>query len=203
MGKSAPRSRKRPVEVLTSAEVSALLHQCSASAATGVRNRALISVMYRTGLRVAEALALRPVDVNAERNTIRVLHGKGDKPRTVGIDDGGMAMVARWMDARARLGLRGGPLFCTLAGGPLSDSYVRTMMRRIAAKAGIEKRVHPHGLRHSHAVDMASEGVAIPSIQQQLGHDRPSTTDTYLRGIAAADLAAMARNRPPWNPEDL
>jgi site-specific recombinase XerD len=77
------------------------------------------------------------------------------------------------------------------------------MMRRIAAKAGIEKRVHPHGLRHSHAVDMANEGVAIPSIQQQLGHDRPSTTDTYLRGIAAADLAAMARNRPAWNPEDL
>ena len=203
MGKTAPPSRKRPVEVLTSAEVSALLRQCSASAATGVRNRALISVMYRTGLRAAEALALRPVDVNPERNTIRVLHGKGDKPRTVGIDDGGMAMVQRWMDARAKLGLRGGPLFCTLAGGRLSDSYVRTMMRRIAARAGIEKRVHPHGLRHSHAVDMANEGVAIPSIQQQLGHDRPSTTDTYLRGIAAADLAAMARNRPPWNPDDL
>lgn len=203
MGKIAPRSRKRPVEVLTSAEVSALLHQCSASAATGVRNRALISVMYRTGLRAAEALALRPADVNPERNTIRVLHGKGDKPRTVGIDDGGMAMVQRWMDARAKLELRGGPLFCTLAGGPLSGSYVRTMLRRIARSAGIEKRVHPHGLRHSHAVDLVNEGTPMPKIQQQLGHDRPSTTDTYLRGIAAADLAEMARNRPAWNPEDL
>jgi site-specific recombinase XerD len=117
------------------------------------------------------------------------------------MDDGGMAMVARWMDVRARLGHRGGPLFCTLAGGPLSDSYVRTMLRRIGARAGIEKRVHPHGLRHTHAVDMAYEGVPMPTIQQQLGHDRLSTTDTYLRGIAGADLAEMARSRPPWNPD--
>ena len=203
MGKTGQRSRRRPVEPLTSAEVASLLRQCSATAPTGVRNRALITVMYRTGLRAAEALALRPADVNPERGTIRVLHGKGDKARTVGIDDGGMALVQRWMDRRAALGHRGGPLFCTLAGGPLSDSYVRTMMRRIGARAGIEKRVHPHGLRHSHAVDMAGEGVPLPAIQQQLGHDRPSTTDTYLRGIAAADLAAMARARPPWNLEDL
>jgi site-specific recombinase XerD len=200
MGKTAPRSRKRPVEVLTSAEVTELLRQCSSTAATGVRNRALISVMYRSGLRMAETLKLRAVDVNPERGTLRVLHGKGDKPRTVGLDDGGMAMVQRWM---AELGYRQGPLFCTLAGAPLSDSYVRAMLRRIARSAGIEKRVHPHGLRHSLAVDMANEGVPMPKIQQQLGHDRPSTTDTYLRGIAAADLAAMARARPPWKPEDL
>jgi len=203
MAKSTRRKPKRPAQPLTSAEVSALLRQCSLTAPTGVRNRALISVLYRTGIRITEALDLRPSDVNAERNTIRVLHGKGDKVRTVGMDDGGMAMVQRWMDARARLGHRAGPLFCTLAGAPLSDSYVRTMLRRIGAKAGIEKRVHPHGLRHTHAVDMINEGVPMPTIQQQLGHEPLSTTDTYLRGLAAVDLAEMARNRPPWNPEDL
>jgi len=197
----AARKRKRPVEVLTSAEITALLRQCSSSAPTGIRNRALISVMYRAGLRVAEVLAMRAADVDPERGTLRVLHGKGDEARTVGLDDGGMAMVQRWMDARASLGHRHGPLFCTLAGGPLSDAYVRTMLRRIGAKAGIEKRVHPHGLRHSLAVDMANEGVPMPMIQRQLGHKRLSTTDIYLRGLAAADLAEMARARPAWNPE--
>jgi site-specific recombinase XerD len=203
MGNPGQRSRRRPVEPLTSAEVALLLRQCSASAPTGIRNRALITVMYRAGLRASEALALRAADVNPERGTLRVLHGKGDAARTVGLDDGGMALVQRWMDRRAELGHRHGPLFCTLAGAPLSDSYVRTMLRRIGAKAGLEKRVHPHGLRHSHAVDMANEGVAMPVIQQQLGHKRLSTTDIYLRGIAAADLAAMARARPPWTPDDL
>lgn len=203
MARSERGPYKRPVEPLTSGEIAALLRQCSATAPTGVRNRALITVMYRTGLRISEALDLRPADVNPERGTIRVLHGKGDAARTVGMDDGGMALVQRWMDRRAGLGHRHGPLFCTLQGTPLSDSYVRTMLRRIGAKAGIEKRVHPHGLRHSLAVDMANEGVAMHVIQQQLGHKRLSTTDIYLRGLAAADLAAMARNRPPWNPEDL
>jgi len=201
MGISGTRASKRPIEPLTRDEVAALLRQCSSTAATGIRNRALITVMYRTGLRISEVLDLRAPDVNPERGTLRVLHGKGDKARTVGMDDGGMALVQRWMDRRAGLGHRHGPLFCTLQGTRMSDAYVRSMLRRIARSAGIEKRVHPHGLRHSLAVDMANEGVPMPMIQRQLGHKRLSTTDVYLRGLAAADLAEMARNRPPWNPE--
>ena len=199
---TAPRKPKRryPVEPLTPGEVARLLRQCSTTAPTGIRNRALITVMYRGGLRINEALALRASDINPDRGTIRVLHGKGDKARTVAIDDGGMAIIQRWADVRARLPR--GPLFCTLAGSPMSDVYVRNMMHRIGRKAGIEKRVHPHGLRHSHAAELAAEGVAVNVIQAQLGHSHLATTDVYLRHVAPAAVIEMGRNRPAWNPEE-
>jgi len=197
---SRTKPRKYPAELLTPVEVAALLRQCSTTAPTGIRNRALITVMYRAGLRVDEMRALKVSDVNPANGTIRVLHGKGDKSRTVSIDDGGMALVQRWIDKRAALGHRHGPLFCTLAGGKLSDVYVRNMMHRIGAKAGIEKRVHPHGLRHSHAAELAAEGVPVNVIQQQLGHTHLSTTDVYLRHVAAADVIALGRSRH-WNAE--
>jgi site-specific recombinase XerC len=90
-------------------------------APTGIQNRALIAVMHRAGLRISEALALRPTDVNQADGTLRALHGKGDKALTVGLDAGAMEAVARWMDRRREFGFRNGPLFCTLAGGPVSD----------------------------------------------------------------------------------
>jgi integrase len=116
--------------------------------------------MYRAGLRVSEALALRPADVNLTDGTLRVLHGKGNKPRTVGLDPGAIDAVSRWMDRRREYGFRNGPLFCTLAGCPILSGYVRDMLKRQAAKAGLEKRVHPHGLRHTHAAELEMSGVA-------------------------------------------
>jgi site-specific recombinase XerD len=189
------KGRKYPAEPLTDAEVRALLRGCSHRAPTGIRNRALIVVMVRAGLRVSEALALRPADVDAVQGTVRVLHGKGDKARLVGLDDGAMAVVQRWMDKRATLGFRNGPLFCTLDGRPLWATYVRTLLKRLADKAGIEKRVHPHGLRHTHASELVAEGVPVNVIQQQLGHASLSVTDRYLRHVAPADVIALGRER--------
>ena len=71
--------RKRPVEILTADEVRQPLAQCSRRAPTGIRDRALITLMYRTGLRVSEALDLRPADIDPGRGSVRVLHGKGDQ----------------------------------------------------------------------------------------------------------------------------
>jgi site-specific recombinase XerD len=192
-------SRKRSVEVLTRGEVARLLRQCSPTAPTGIRNRALITVMYRAGLRIDEALALKASDIDPEIGTVRVLHGKGDKARTVSIDAGAMALVQRWADKRAELGYRRGVLFCTLKGTPMSDVYVRNMMRRIGRKAGIDKRVHPHALRHAHAAELSHEGVPTNVIQQQLGHAHLSTTDVYLKHIAPKEVIDMGRNRPPWD----
>ena len=140
--------------------------------------------------------------MNPSNGTLRVLHGKGDRARTVSIDDGAMALVQRWMDVRAHAGFKHGPLFCTLGGTKLSDSYVRNMMRRIGTKAGIEKRVHPHALRHSHAAELAAEGVPVNVIQAQLGHSLLSTTDTYLKHIGSSEVIAMGRNRAPFRLED-
>ena len=91
--RAAPRPRRKPKrrlppEVLTNDEVLRLIDACS-NTPTGLRNRALIAVLYRAGLRVSEALDLYPKDVDAAAGTIRVLHGKGDRSRVVGIDAGG------------------------------------------------------------------------------------------------------------------
>ena len=188
------------VEILTRAEAGRLLKAASTAAPTGIRNRAIMAVMYRGGLRVSEALDLKPSDLDPIEGTVRILDGKGHKSRTVSLDDGALAVVQRWIDRRHAMGIRRGPLFCTLDGGPMSRSYVGQMMKRYADRAGIDKRVHPHGLRHCNAAELAAEGVPINVIQVHLGHSSLSTTDIYLRHIAPADVIAMGRART-WNPE--
>lgn len=82
------KGRKLPPEVLTGSEVNALLGVCSKRAPTGIRNRALIAMLYRGQLRIGEALAFKPKDLDRKGGTLRVLHGKGDRARTVGLDSG-------------------------------------------------------------------------------------------------------------------
>jgi integrase/recombinase XerD len=102
----------------------------------------------------------------------------------------------RWVDHRRTLGLSGrSRLFCTLGGRPLHASYVRTLLHRLGDKAGVEKRVHPHALRHSMAYDLMWEGVPVPIIQRQLGHASLATTQRYLDHIAPKDLVEAMQRR--------
>jgi site-specific recombinase XerD len=149
--------------------------------ATGDRNRALVAVLYRAGLRIAEALALKAADVDLGAGTVRVLRGKGRKARTVGIDDGALLYVERWLARRASLGLSARGPFSKLDGSPWSAQAVRETLSYAAAKAGITKRVHPHGLRHSHAAELSEERVPVAAIQKQLGHASLAVTSRYLR----------------------
>jgi site-specific recombinase XerD len=152
--------------------------------------------MYRGGLRVGETLALRPKDFNGTAGTLTVLHGKGDRRRVVGLDPGASAILSRWIEVRQHLGINGhSPLLCTLSGSPLRPSYVRTLLPRLAKRAGIEKRVHPHGLRHTHAYELMMEGVPVPIIQQQLGHTSLATTDRYVSHLAPTDLISHMQQR--------
>src|SRR5215208_7726518 len=90
-----------------------------------IRSRALIAVLWRCGLRVGEALALGPRDADLAAGTLRVRHGKGDRSRTVGLDEGTQALLARWLDRRQPLRINGRwRLFCTLDGDALAQSYV-------------------------------------------------------------------------------
>jgi site-specific recombinase XerD len=189
------KGRKFPGEPLTADEMRLILRACSRRAPTGIRNKALLTTMYRTGLRVSEALALRPADVDPGAGTVRVLAGKGRKARTVGIDDGALEVVQRWLDKRRELGIRGRTLFCTLDGGELRDTYVRDMLKRAGARAGIVKRLHPHGLRHSYASDLVREGVPLNVISKSLGHSSSAITSRYLDHIAPADVIAVGRSR--------
>jgi len=173
------KGQKLPAEPLTPAESQALIAACSPNCPTGIRNRALIAILWRAGLRISEAVALYPKDIDDD-GTLRILHGKGDKARTVAIDKEALDTIRRWMDERKRLGLTRAPLFCTLKGTAIKADYVRHLLPRLRKKAKIEKRCHPHGMRHSYACDLLDEGHDIRVIQSALGHERLETTAIYL-----------------------
>lgn len=177
-----PKPKRRfPPEVLTDDEVRALMDACGRYTPTAIRNRALIAVLYRSGLRISEALALLPKDIDFASGAIRVLRGKGDKARTVGIDGGAIEFVQRWLEVRSRWNVDAWhPLFCTRAGRRIGEGYIRRLFPSLGRIVGIQKRVHPHGLRHAHAAQLRAEGIDVGIISKQLGHNSIATTARYL-----------------------
>jgi integrase/recombinase XerD len=194
--------RRFPVEVLTLSEVASLIKAASPTSSIGVRNRALLTTLYRTGLRISELLALKLKDLDLEAGTLTVLHGKGDRRRVVGLDAGAAAILGLWLERRTKLGLNGRHfVFSTLKGQPIATPYIRTLLPRLAKKAGIEKRVHAHGLRHTHAAELAREKMPLNLIQAQLGHSSLATTDRYLRHVAPEELVRVIKARSWQLPE--
>lgn len=197
--------RKFPIEVLTADEVRRLIATASGRSPSGIRTRALIGVMFGAGLRLAEALALRPKDYDPTAEPLPILRvqlGKGGKFRTPFVTGDAPALLDRWLDRRREVGLNGRhPIFATYETGNLGSSldprYVRQVLQRLADKAGIDKRVHPHGLRHSHAYALAQAGVPLHAIQAQLGHSSLAITDRYIRHMTPADVGAFV-SRLEW-----
>jgi len=200
--RTSNKGRRFPAEILTSAEAINLLKACNARCPSGARNRAILTLGYRAGLRVSEVLRLAKKDIDLAGGLIRVLNGKGGKSRTVPLDFATCATVERWVNRRKALGLgRRRRLFCTLKGGPILSGYIRALMPRLARKAGIEKRCHFHVLRHSFAAELSAEGVPVAEIQALLGHSSLATTSRYVAHLAPAELIKRIHNRPVWNPD--
>lgn len=150
-------------------------------------------------MRISEALALRLKDIDLDTGVVHVLHGKGDKRRTLALDASSCEVVRSWLAKRERLPVKNtSPVFCSMRGRPLRPSSVHRNLCMLAARAGIEKRVHPHGLRHTFATELVAEGVDLRVIQQALGHARISTTAEYIAKIVAPEVVAALRNRPNW-----
>jgi integrase/recombinase XerD len=180
------RGQKYPAEILPAEEIQAMLAACNGGA-TGLRNRAMIYTLWRCGLRVSELLALRPSDVSAD--AVRVLHGKGDKARTVGLDSEAAAVLGQWIERRRALGLRG-PLFCTLKGEPLHTNAVRELLKRLAVKAGVQRRVTPHTFRHTFAANAARQ-IPVHYVQDALGHSSLAVTSRYVAHLGGAAVDAV------------
>ena len=127
----------------------------------GLRVRALIAVVWRGGLRISEALALNETDIDPARGSVLVRHGKGDKRREAGMDQFGFQQVAEWQVHRVVL--PPGPLFCVIdgmtRGRRWSATAAREELRHLAAYSVFRRRFAPHQLRHTHAVELAREGV--------------------------------------------
>lgn len=185
--------------ILTAPEVGRLLNACSQRAATGLRNRALIAVLYRGGLRVSEAIALVPADVDRSARTLRV--GRRRRRPTLALDAGSFAFVESWLRRRRERGLPDdAPLLCTLKGEPLKPSYIRALLPRLARKAGIPKRVSAEALRRTLALELAREGVPVGLIQAHLGHSSPVTTARFLARVTPGGVALAMQHRASWLP---
>lgn len=205
MATAAPanKGKRYPAETLTRDEFGRLLDAISGRSSTALRNRALLATMYRGALRVSEALALRPGDIDAESGELHIREGKGRRSRRVLLDDGALGIVNEWRERRRQLGFDGRrPLFCSIkgatAGGELKTAYLRRLLPQLGDAAGIDKRVHAHGLRHSRAAELAAEGVPVNLIQQALGHTSLSTTNTYLAHVHPAQVFDAMRS--DWQP---
>ncbi len=194
VGRKKPK-RRLPPEVLSPEEITAMMDACADTPA-GIRNRALITVLYRAGLRINEALELRPKDLDPRNGAIRVLFAKGGRSRTVGMDGQAFDVLIPWLEIRTDHGINGrDPVFCMLDGRPLADSYIRVLFPRLGRQAGIAKRVHAHGFRHTHAAELRAEGVDIGIISKQLGHRTIATTARYLDHIAPFAVVQAMQKR--------
>lgn len=176
---------------LSREEADALLAVPSRRYPTGIRNRALLRLMRRTGIRCAEALALAPRDLQQRRNEIRVNQGKGGKTRILYGDPTTWEWLDRWAAARPA----GPTFFNTLDGAPMLDSYVRAMVARYGRRARIEIRCHPHLLRHTFACEYLEDGGALHALQKLMGHARLETTAVYLH-VIDSDLSRFSAERP-------
>lgn len=195
------RGVKLPPSVLGTTEIHALLAQFNTRYFTGMRDLTMIVIMWRSQLRTQEVLDLRAEDIDHDASTITVQHGKGDKFRVVGMDQQTSLQIREWqafIRERDRHATDGRLFFCH-GGKPVRPGDLRNKIRRLAKKAGITKRVHLHGLRHTGASELAREGVPIPVISQQLGHTSMVTTHRYLSRIAPQEVIAVMRRRI-WRP---
>jgi len=172
------RAKKLPT-VLTEDERIRLLEQPNPRYPTGERNRTLLRLMLDTGLRLAEVTALKWRDLDLTTGKLMVRLGKGAKDRTLWVAEADIDRLRSWRERQAKECGECKHVFTTLQGKPLGHRYVQRMVARYARKAGIEKTITPHTLRHSFATDLYRETSKIRLVQKVLGHSDLSTTMIY------------------------
>mgnify|MGYP000365618413 CR=1 FL=1 len=183
---------RRLPKTLTREEATRLLAAPNKSCPTGLRNRCILQLMYRGALRVSEVVALRPQDIDWETGLVRIVEGKGARDRNIYIDEHTLDLLRLWSERRPRSPW----FFCTLSGRPVSTVYIRAMIKRMARRAGITRRIYPHMLRHTFATERLSEGWSIREVQEYLGHADIRTTQIYTH-VSPEDLRRrVAQLRP-------
>ena len=177
----APRAFKALPRALSMAQVEALLEAPDTTTPLGVRDRAILEVLYAAGLRVSELTSLRPEDVDFDLGVLTCM-GKGSKERLVPLGQQARAWIARYRD-EVRGGMdkrRRSPfLFLSHRGARLSRMGLWGIVRRHAVAAGLEQLLTPHVLRHSFATHLLENGADLRAVQAMLGHADISTTQIY------------------------
>jgi len=194
----APRLGRSLPKAISEASVEQLLNAPDTNQALGLRDRAMLELMYATGLRVSELVRLLGVQVNLRQGALRVT-GKGEKERLVPMGEEAMQWLQRYVrSARpALLGSASSPfLFLTRHGAPMTRQMFWHLIKRYARTAGIDDTLSPHTLRHAFATHLLNHGADLRVVQMLLGHSNVSTTQIYTH-VARARLKELhARHHP-------
>jgi integrase/recombinase XerD len=194
-----PRMRRPLPASLSESEVEALLAAPDTDTDRGLRDRAMLELMYASGLRVSELVGLATGALNRAHGVLR-LHGKGHKERLVPVGEEALDWVRAYLD-QARPALlkgKGMPeaLFVTARGGAMTRQAFWYIVKRYAQRVGIERPLSPHTLRHAFATHLLNHGADLRAVQMLLGHSDLSTTQIYTH-VARARLQALhARHHP-------
>mgnify|MGYP001044969149 FL=1 len=177
-----PKIRRALPEVLSFAEINAMIEAADTSNSAGLRDRAIMEVLYACGLRVSELINLELNQIIFDAEIVRVF-GKGSKERIVPIGSIALNWLNLYMNnVRSqfyRTGISGNIVFLNQKGGKFSRMGIWKLLRNYAKIAGIEKDVHPHMFRHSFATHLIEGGADLRAVQEMLGHSDISTTQIY------------------------
>jgi integrase/recombinase XerC len=190
----SPRLEKRIPPHLEEAEVSALLDVPGEGMAV-VRARAILELLYATGIRCSELVGLDVAEVDLDGRMIRVL-GKGRKERVVPFGVPAQTALRAWLAERSQLRAREDALFLNQRGGRLTDRSVRTLVSDRVEAVALAQKISPHGLRHSFATHLLERGADLRAIQELLGHASLSTTQRYTHVNAKHLLEIYSKTHP-------
>lgn len=195
-----PKSSKRLPFVMSNEEVDELLEAPDISKDNGMRDRAMLELMYATGLRVSELLSLRFRNLNMQNGLITV-YGKGNKQRSVPVSSFALEFLRKYIDG-PRKRVKGSKdtdiIFLNRDGKALSRTYFFMQVKRYAEEKGIDSSVSPHTLRHCFATHLLENGASLRAVQEMLGHSNIATTQIYTevstkRIMSAYDLYASRK----------
>jgi tyrosine recombinase XerC len=172
------KKEKRLPAFLTAEEMRALLDLVRPEGVTGLRNRALLELLYASGLRISELASLDVGDVDVYEGVISVT-GKGGKQRLVPVGDPAIRAVRAYLETRRDQFTRDSALFLNRSGGRLGVRGIRKAFATWVRRAALRKRVTPHTIRHTFATHLLEAGCDLRSIQEMLGHESLSTTNIY------------------------
>jgi site-specific recombinase XerD len=183
-----------PKNILTRAEAKRLIEVIPTNTPIDIRNRAILEVMYATGIRRAELISLTIYDVDLQTGIVRIEHGKGDETRIVPLTENAKSALKLYLE-ESRPVFAVNPknlnLFVSAnSGGKMDNADIGRIVREAAKNAGIKKHITPHTLRHSCATHLLKGKADIRQIQKLLGHRRLSSTEIYTH-VELSDLAEV------------
>lgn len=176
-----PKKEMHLPEVLSLDEIDSMINAIDLSKGEGHRNRAIIEMLYGSGLRVSELVNLHISDMYRDKGYMRIT-GKGNKQRLVPISSEAEKQFAYWMEDRQKLDIKPEAkdiAFVNRYGRQLTRAMIFTIIKSLALQVGIQKTISPHTLRHSFATHLLQNGADLRIIQQLLGHESISTTEIY------------------------